>query len=83
MYLVGGVRGGRLVQSVGVAPLDKVPGEVEFVPSPDPLVPLLLLLPWELPRECLELGDVHSTPVSGGNSSAFCGFLHTCTCHVF
>ena len=39
------------------------------------LVLVLVVLLWELLRECLELGDAHSTPVAGGNSRACCGFL--------
>ena len=71
----GSKRGGRLVRSV-VPPLPARLGEAELAPLPEALlVPLLVLLPWELLRECLELGDAHSTPVAGGNSRACCGFL--------
>ena len=70
----GSNRGGRLVLSLlPVEPLPLWPGEAELVPLLEALTLLLLL--WELLRECLELGDAHSTPLAGGSSRACCGFL--------
>ena len=49
--------------------------EVELVLGVGVVVVVVEVVLWELLRECLELGDAHSTPTAGGNSRACCGFL--------